>query len=238
MQGEFSKYRERGAYHWSDLSRNPFRAWPYTRSRVQWVVRQCRQARTVLEIGCGDGAVLGMLARRGVDVTGVDAEPRALELARREFEERGLRGSFYQSFDEIEERRYDAIVLAEVIEHVESPEEVLDVVGKHLEADGSFVLTTPIRLLETSLDPHHVHEFWPGELEALLRTRFDEVSTQRMHPVWLIDLMCRAVGPVRPVASLANLVELLTGIELLDRLRSPLGLYWTQGAVCRRLKES
>ena len=52
-----------------------------------------------------------------------------------------------------------------------------------------------------------------------------------MHPAWLIDLMCLGIGRIRPVAVLANLVRLCTGVELLDRLGSPLSIYWTQGIV-------
>jgi hypothetical protein len=42
--------------------------------------------------------------------------------------------------------------------------------------------------------------------------------------------MCWGIGRIRPVAVLANLVR-LCGVELLDRLGSPLSIYWTQGIV-------
>ena len=51
----FTKYRERGAYHWRELSKHPLHVWPYTRSRVEWVVRQYASSASVLEIGCSDG---------------------------------------------------------------------------------------------------------------------------------------------------------------------------------------
>ncbi len=60
---------------------------------------------------------------------------------------------------------------------------------------------------------------------------FERVDTVLMHPAWLIDLMCLGVGRIRPVAVLANLVRLCTGIELLDRLGSPLSIFWTQGII-------
>jgi hypothetical protein len=52
-----------------------------------------------------------------------------------------------------------------------------------------------------------------------------------MHPVWFVDLMCIGAGRVRPFAMLANFVRLTTGIELIDKMTSPLGLFWTQGVV-------
>jgi len=196
------------------------------------VVRQCAASATVLEIGCGDGALLGRLSEAGKTVIGVDSDETALELAQSMFRRRGLRGEFYRELKAVPPRRFDAVILAEVIEHLDDPESMIGESVKRLaEGSGRLVLTTPIRLLERSLDVHHVHEFWPDELTVLLGRRFEHVRLTRMHPAWLVDLMCIAVKGVRPVAVAANLLRLTTGVELIDRLGSPLGIYWTQAVV-------
>jgi SAM-dependent methyltransferase len=46
-------------------------------------------------LGCGNGAVSALLARRGYTVTGVDTSPCAVEWARDEFRRRNLRGEFF-----------------------------------------------------------------------------------------------------------------------------------------------
>lgn len=227
----FAKYRERNAYHWREASLHPIAGWPYTRSRMAWVARQCATSRTILEVGCGDGALLARLARGGTTVAGVDLDGTAIELATRMFARQGLRGEFFTDLRAVEHRRFDAVVLAEVIEHLEEAEAMLARLADLLSAHGRLVLTTPIRLLERPLDAHHVHEFWPDELRALVGRYFETVDTVRMHPTWLIDLMCLGIGRIRPVAVFANLVRLATGIELLDRLGSPLSIFWTQGIV-------
>jgi len=233
----FDKYQKRGAYHWDESSKSLTKGWPYTRSRIEWVVGQCRDAGTILEIGCGDGAILGRLAAQGKTVTGVDADTTAISLARAKFAEVGLTGTFHQDLDAVAEHStFDAVILAEVIEHLENPAEILDFACRHLDEAGMLVLTTPIRLLERSLDVHHLHEFWPQELETLLKSFFGEVRTEKMHPVWFIDLMCVSIRDLRPFTFAANLVRLMTGVELLDRLPSPLGIYWTQAAQCRGVK--
>lgn len=231
MSGEFTKYRERGAYHWREASRHLLDGWPYTRSRFAWVVRQCAGSRRVLEIGCGDAALLARVARAGVEVTGVDSDEMALVLARREFARGGLRGEFHDDLGGVKGRKFDAVILAEVIEHVDDAEALLAQIVELLSEGGRLVLTTPIRTLERSPDPHHVHEYWPGELQEFLGRYFGDVRLTRMHPAWFIDLMCFGVGRVRPFALLANLVRLTMGIELIDKVRSPLGLFWTQGVV-------
>ena len=231
MSREFTKYRQRGAYHWREASARPFQGWPYTRSRVDWVVRQCRSSAMVLEVGCGDAVILGRLARAGKRVTGVDADDTALALARQMFARHGFSGEFYADLSAVKETRFDTVILAEVIEHLDDAESLIKHLAEFLPPEGRLILTTPIRLLEQSLDTHHVHEFWPGELRALLSRYFEQVELDRMHPVWLVDLMCFGVKGVRPVAVLANLLKACTGIELIDMLGSPLTLYWTQTAV-------
>ncbi len=238
MSETFTKYRQRGAYHWRELSRHPLDGWPYTRSRVAWVVRQCRDCRTVLEIGCGDAALLGRLARAGARVVGVDADETGLGLAREMFARHRLAGDFHADLAAVKGQRFAAVVLAEVIEHLDDPDTVLAEVVERLEDEGRLVLTTPVRLLERSPDPHHVHEFWPGELAALLGRYFEDVALVRMHPVWFVDLLCAGIGRVRPLAVLANLVRLATGVELIDRVGSPLGVFWTQAVVARRPRRS
>ena len=231
MAVEFSKYRQRGAYHWREVSRHPLRGWSYTRSRVAWVVRACGASRRVLEIGCGDAAILGQLARQGKTVTGVDSDATALELARGIFSAQGLTGAFHAELSAVAGQRFDTVVLAEVLEHVDEPDALLATIAGLLEPGGRLVLTTPIRLLERPLDVHHVHEFWPEELRSLLARHFAEARVEKLHPAWFVDLCALGFLGFQPFSVLANLVKLVTGIELIDRVPSPLGLYWTQGWV-------
>jgi SAM-dependent methyltransferase len=123
------------------------------------------------------------------------------------------------------------VILAEVLEHLDDPDAALAESARLLAAGGRLVLTTPIRLLERSLDEHHVHEFWPDELAEMIAKRFEYVRLTRMHPVWFIDLLCFGVKGIRPIAVAANVLRLATGVELIDRVRSPLGVYWTQAIV-------
>jgi SAM-dependent methyltransferase len=50
------------------------------------------RGRRVLEVGCGAGVDLARFARGGAIVTGVDLTPSAIELARANFSQQGLRG--------------------------------------------------------------------------------------------------------------------------------------------------
>lgn len=81
-------------------------------------------ARTVLDLGCGAGALLERLAKDGyVKLTGADVSARALEIAERRL--RDARGVTLLhsplTYRDKRFRGYDAAALVEVIEHLDPP---------------------------------------------------------------------------------------------------------------------
>src|SRR5438876_805065 len=52
------------------------------------------RGRRVLAVGCGAGVDLARFAKGGADVTGVDLAMSAIDLARTNFDQQGLRGTF------------------------------------------------------------------------------------------------------------------------------------------------
>jgi 3' terminal RNA ribose 2'-O-methyltransferase Hen1 len=114
-------------------------------------------ARTVADLGCGEGALTAALLKDGTfsQVTAVDVSARALKIAARRLrldqmpETRRARLAMFQSSLTYRDRRLaglDAAVLAEVIEHVE-PERLaaLERVVFGFAAPGTVVVTTPNR---------------------------------------------------------------------------------------------
>lgn len=81
-----------------------------------------------LEMGCGAGPNLIWLAERGIEVTGVDISPTALELARRNLERAGyghrvtaLREASVSSLP-FEDESFDGIIESCVFQHLPRPE--------------------------------------------------------------------------------------------------------------------
>jgi 3' terminal RNA ribose 2'-O-methyltransferase Hen1 len=108
-------------------------------------------ARSVLDLGCGSGALLERLARDGYErITGADVSARALDQAARRLrlERRpDPRITLLQSPLTYRDRRfagYDAAALVEVIEHVDPPRlEALEANVFGAAAPGCVVVTTP-----------------------------------------------------------------------------------------------
>src|SRR5687767_9665938 len=55
-----------------------------------WTLLELEPGLELLDLGCGHGRIANPLAERGVQVTGLDATPYFLELARKDAAERGV----------------------------------------------------------------------------------------------------------------------------------------------------
>lgn len=195
---EFEKYEKKGAYHWADYSGGLLRMNAYTRARYDLVVDCLKdlalaaEAR-ILDVGCGDGALSGLIRRDlGRSVTGVDASPLAIDLAREAFALRGLDGQFkcITGYDTGEpENSFDAVVCSDVIEHVQEPLKMLSEIRRVLRPGGHLVITTPIRFSHRPVDPMHVQEWFTSEFVELCGAIFGPpVHVHETHPIFWYEL--------------------------------------------------
>jgi methionine biosynthesis protein MetW len=96
----------------------------------------------LLDVGCAAGELGVLLAARGWSVAGVDREPALVAAAR----ERGIDArhcDFGQMLLPWPDGAFDAVVLAEVIEHVLDTDHVLTEIVRVLRSGGALVVTTP-----------------------------------------------------------------------------------------------
>jgi len=94
----------------------------------------------LLEVGCGDGAMLDSMAKGGWQVAGVDFDERAVQIAR----SRGL--TVYQgglTDQNFPDDSFDAIVMNHVIEHVLDPRALLRECKRVMAKGGLAVAITP-----------------------------------------------------------------------------------------------
>src|SRR3954449_4349460 len=89
----------------------------------EWVADRCAGL-DVVDMACGEGYGVDVLARRARRVTGVDANPEAHEHARLKYSRPGVRfvRDLVQSYSE----PCDAVVFLQTIEHVEDPGGLLE----------------------------------------------------------------------------------------------------------------
>lgn len=119
-------------------------------------------AKSVLDLGCGNGALSYYVSNKGFDVVGCDFSKTGIDLAKKQFPSM----SFFQQ-DVINELspehvgNYDAVISVEVIEHLLLPRKLMANAIAALKPGGVFVLTTPF------------HGYWKN-IALALSNKFDE----------------------------------------------------------------
>jgi 2-polyprenyl-6-hydroxyphenyl methylase/3-demethylubiquinone-9 3-methyltransferase len=100
----------------------------------------------LLDIGCGGGLLCEPMARLGFSVTGVDASPRNIGVARAHAETQGLdidyRANTAEALIDQNEPLFDVILNMEVIEHVADPARFLRDCVKLLKPGGLMIVAT------------------------------------------------------------------------------------------------
>ncbi len=94
---------------------------------------------TLLDVGCGRGDFLIRAQNCGYNASGIDFDPKTVELANM----RGLRAKTSEIHDLPKDLKYDAITLSHVLEHVYDPKSLLEAVLCRLKPGGYFYLSTP-----------------------------------------------------------------------------------------------
>lgn len=104
-----------------------------------------QQGLQVLDVGCGNGTALTrFLALDGNRVLGIDTHEASIEYARRHVDVPGVEFRV-AAIDSLlsEDRRFDAVVFADVLEHVHEPERILAAGVQLLRPGGRVLVTVP-----------------------------------------------------------------------------------------------
>jgi 2-polyprenyl-6-hydroxyphenyl methylase/3-demethylubiquinone-9 3-methyltransferase len=127
---------------------NPVRL-KYLRDRVDqhWQGDECSrtplEGKSALDVGCGAGLLAEPLARLGARVTGIDASPEVIEVARDHAARQGLAIDYRAGEVEALEGEFDLVTAMEVIEHVADPAAFLKALARRLAPGGLLVMSTP-----------------------------------------------------------------------------------------------
>ena len=127
---------------------NPVRL-KYIRDQVDqhWQCNECLRSplsgKTALDVGCGAGLLAEPLARLGANVTGIDASPELIAVAREHARASGLEIDYRAGELQELEARFDLVTCMEVIEHVADPAAFVRTLADRLAPDGLLIISTP-----------------------------------------------------------------------------------------------
>jgi 2-polyprenyl-3-methyl-5-hydroxy-6-metoxy-1,4-benzoquinol methylase len=103
-------------------------------------------ARRVLDIGCGNGAIAGLLASHGLDVVGLEQDEKGCAIAAAAWPAaRFINVAVETDPAVLREQigRFDLVISTEVLEHLYAPRELIVLAAELIEPDGHLVVTTP-----------------------------------------------------------------------------------------------
>lgn len=156
----------------------------------------------VLDVGCGTGSMLKVLAAAGFEPYGLEVSPTAVRRCRERFGERVACGDLTNHT--FEAASFDAVTLFHVLEHLDNPVAALHEAQRLLKPGGLLLIEVPnldgagFRVFGRRwypLDvPLHLFHFTPRALERLLITealepvRFSFFSARASCAAWVVSL--------------------------------------------------
>jgi 2-polyprenyl-6-hydroxyphenyl methylase/3-demethylubiquinone-9 3-methyltransferase len=112
-----------------------------------WQCDECSRTpldgKTALDVGCGAGLLCEPLARLGAKVTGIDASPEVIAVAKEHAAAMGLDVNYRAGDVQELEGQFDLVTSLEVIEHVADPGAFLKALARQLAPGGLMILSTP-----------------------------------------------------------------------------------------------
>jgi 2-polyprenyl-6-hydroxyphenyl methylase / 3-demethylubiquinone-9 3-methyltransferase len=127
---------------------NPVRL-KYLRDQIDqhWQCDECGRTplagKTALDVGCGAGLLAEPLARLGAEVTGIDASPEVIAVARERAAKQNLEIDYRAGDVQALQGQFDLITCMEVIEHVADPPVFVKALANRLSPGGLVVMSTP-----------------------------------------------------------------------------------------------
>lgn len=166
----------------------------------------------ILDIGCGGGILAEPLARLGATVTGIDASPAAIEIAKIHGRSMGLDIRYlHMGIEDLQKSGeiFDAIISLEVIEHVANVDQFLKISRELITENGAIILSTLNRTPQSYLGAiimaeyilkwipkgtHHWNQFIkPSALVKILEThrlKAQKISGMTLNPfnkTWILS---------------------------------------------------
>lgn len=144
----------------------------------------------VLEIGSAYGGFYKMLKKDfpNVDYVGLELDMKAVEFSKKYFLNENFLNIPIESYNS--NKKFDVVFAFEVLEHLEDPRKVMDIVYMLLKNSGYFIGTSPFPYKKNVYaDKTHIYLLHPDNWRKLLQETL--FSTIKMYPMSFVPYLWR-----------------------------------------------
>ena len=135
----------------------------------------------VLELGCGAGRGMELIAQAADSYTGIDKNSELLASHRKQYPTFTFLEQNIPPFVGIEDNTYDFVITFQVIEHIEDDHLFMKEIHRVLKPGGKAIVTTPNIKLSLTRNPWHIREYTADQLTALMKKYFDKVDLRGIY---------------------------------------------------------
>lgn len=129
----------------------------------------------LLELGCGEGRGVELLAPLADSYIGIDKIEAIIENLEKKYPDYQFMSGVFPPFP-FDDNSFDSIVTFQVIEHVRDDEGFIKEIHRVLKPGGKALITTPNIKMTLSRNPWHEREYTGDELTTLCKKYFDDVE--------------------------------------------------------------
>lgn len=129
----------------------------------------------LLELGCGEGRGVELLAPLANSYTGIDKIKEIVDRLSAQYPEYSFSDGVFPPFP-FEDNSFDSVITFQVIEHVKKDEEFIQEIYRVLKPGGVALVSTPNIKMTLSRNPWHEREYTADQLETICKKYFDKVD--------------------------------------------------------------
>ena len=131
----------------------------------------------LLEVGCGEGRGVSLLAPLSKSYMAIDKIGSVIEKLHSQFPDVNFQQMTIPPFRGIADEMFDVVVSFQVIEHIQDDRLFLEELFRILKPGGQAIISTPNIKKTLTRNPWHEREYTASELETLTNGIFDRVET-------------------------------------------------------------
>ena len=129
----------------------------------------------VLELGCGEGRGINIVAQNAVSYLALDKIPEVTNTLSERFPNQNFEQAVFPPMD-LADESFDTIVSFQVIEHIKDDRLFLKEIARLLRPGGRAVISTPNNKMTLSRNPWHAREYTGNELADICKKYFSGVE--------------------------------------------------------------